>query len=164
MTPERLGFVAVEALDAGDARTLAAVLAGIDPWLTLGTSAESLARGLQSTHPDVTRYLAVRDGVTQGLVGIRYPWLRGAYIELFAVLPTAQGQGVGRAALAFIEHNFRGRTANLWLLVSGFNARARCFYERNGFRPIGVIADLLAAGEDEVLMRKVIDPHRTTDA
>ena len=106
MSGDPLEFVAVDALEPEEAHTIAATLAGIDPWLTLGTSAESLARGLQSTHPDVTRYLAVRNGVTQGLVGIRHPWLRGAYIELFAVLPSrpgprgrAGGPGVHRADL-----------------------------------------------------------------
>lgn len=159
MSAAGLEFVAVDALSAGEAEAIGGILAGIDPWRTLGFSAESLARGLQTTHPDLTRYLAVRGGETQGLVGIRYPWLRGAYIELFAVLPTAQGQGIGRAAIEFIEHTYRGHTANLWLLVSGFNSIARHFYERNGFYPIGTIADLLMVGEDEVLMRKVIRPH-----
>jgi len=89
---------------------------------------------------------------------VRYPWLRGAYIELFAVFPQAQGRGVGRAALEFIETHYRGRTDNLWLLVSGFNSGARCFYEKQGFYPVGVIVDLVVAGQDEVLMRKVIRP------
>ena len=154
--PGALEFNEVGALGSEQARVIAAILAGIDPWRTLGYGAEALARGFGAAHPDVTRYLAVRDGEPQGLVVVRYPWLRGAYIELFAVLPAAQGRGVGRAALEFVESSYRGRTANLWLLVSGFNSGARCFYERHGFRPIGVIADLVVVGQDEVLMRKVI--------
>jgi ribosomal protein S18 acetylase RimI-like enzyme len=82
--------------------------------------------------------------------------LRGAYIELFAVLPAAQGRGVGRAILEFVESSYRGRAANLWLLVSAFNSGARGFYEKHGFRPIGVIEDLVVVGQDEILMRKVI--------
>ena len=31
-----------------------------------------------------------------------------------------------------------------------------------GFTPSALIADLLTAGEDEVLMRKVIEAHRKT--
>lgn len=154
--PGALEFREIGALGSDQARSIAAILAGIDPWRTLGYGAESLARGFGSSHPDVTRYLAVRDGEPQGLVVVRYPWLRGAYIELFAVLPAAQGQGVGRAALAFVESRYRRRTANLWLLVSGFNSGARRFYERHGFHPVGVIEDLVVVGQDEVLMRKVI--------
>lgn len=149
-------FVGVQALGPEQAGSIAARLAVMDPWLTLGYSAETLARGLQITHPDLTRYLALRDGEIQGLIVIRYPWLRGAYIELFAILPGAQGQGLGAAALDFLEETYQGRTGNLWLLVSGFNANARRFYERHGFRPIGLIPDLVVAGQDEVLMRKRI--------
>ena len=158
MSGGRLAFVARAALGREQAAAIGATLAGMDPWRTLGYQAEALARGLESTHPDLTHYLAMRDGEPQGLVVVRHPWLRGAYIELFAVLPWAQGQGVGRAALEFIASHYRGRTANLWLLVSGFNTGARCFYEKQGFHPVGVIADLVVAGHDEVLMRKIIRP------
>jgi len=156
MSGDTLQFVAVASLGRDQADSIAATLAAIDPWRTLGYSAGTLARGLESTHPDLTRYLALRGGEPEGLVVVRYPWLRGAYIELFAVFPQAQGRGVGRAALEFIETHYRGRTENLWLLVSGFNAGARCFYEKQGFYPVGVIVDLVVAGQDEVLMRKVI--------
>jgi diamine N-acetyltransferase len=158
MTAGMLEFIAVPSLPSAEAETLGAALAVIDPWRTLGYAAPALARGLESTHPDLTRFLAVRDGATEGLFSVRQPWLRGAYIEIFAVLPQAQGRGVGRAALAWIESHYQGRTANLWLLVSGFNGRARTFYERHGFQPIGIIPDLVAAGQDEVLMRKRLAP------
>jgi ribosomal protein S18 acetylase RimI-like enzyme len=147
-------ILAVPALEPGFAETIGCVLAGMDPWATLGYSAETLARGLALPHPDLTRYIAVRDGATLGLAAIRCPWLRGAYIELFAVLPRAQGGGVGNALLTHVEAAYRSRTGNLWLLVSGFNARARRFYERNGFGPIGTIPGLVVPDEDEILMRK----------
>ncbi|MFZ1537901.1 MAG: GNAT family N-acetyltransferase [Chromatiaceae bacterium] len=151
-----LEFLAVAALEPGLAAVIGNALAGMDPWKTLGYGAEALAHGLESPHPEVTRYLAMRSGEPQGLVVVRYPWLRGAYIDLFAVLPAAQGRGIGGAALEFLESSYRGRTTNLWLLVSGFNSGARRFYEQHGFRPIGVIEDLVVAGQDEVLLRKVI--------
>jgi ribosomal protein S18 acetylase RimI-like enzyme len=149
---------AVPALDPDQAAALAKTLAGMDPWSTLGYSAQSLALSLITPEPGLTRYLISRGGETLGLVAVRWPWLRGAYIELFAVLPGAQGQGVGEGALGLIEQGYRGRTGNLWLLVSGFNRGARRFYERQGFRVIGVIPDLVAEGQDEVLMRKVLAP------
>jgi len=154
MTPLRLQ--AVPALDPDTAQALAETLARMDPWLTLGYSAESLARGLATPDPGLTRHLILRGGETLGLVAVRCPWLRGAYIELFAVLPGFQGQGVGEEALRRLEQEYCGRTGNLWLLVSGLNGGARRFYERRGFRAIGVIPDLVAQGQDEVLMRKVL--------
>ena len=153
---EPLEIVATPVLAPDRAQALAETLARMDPWLTLGYSAESLARGLAIPDPGLTRHLILRGGETLGLAAVRWPWLRGAYIELFAVLPGSQGQGVGEAALGLIEQEYRGRTGNLWLLVSGFNRGARRFYERHGFQAIGVIPDLVAQGQDEVLMRKVL--------
>jgi ribosomal protein S18 acetylase RimI-like enzyme len=156
MSPVSLDVVAVPALGRDQAGRIGRTLAGMDPWRTLGYASEALAGSLQAAHPDLTRYLAQRDGETLGLAAIRYPWLRGAYIELFAVLPGAQGQGVGGALLRRVEAAYQGRTANLWLLVSAFNAGARRFYAHRGFLEVGVIADLVVPGEDEVLMRKLL--------
>ena len=89
-----LEFLALAALRREQAAAIGATLTGMDPWRTLGYQAETLARGLESTHPDLIRYLAARG----------------------------------------------------------------CFYEKQGFHPVGVIADLVVAGQDEVLMRKVIRP------
>ncbi len=154
MSGGALEFLLVPALEPEAATAVGATLAQIDPWARLGYSAEALAVGLGLQHPDLVRYLVRRDGAILALATIRYPWLRGAYIELFAVLPGAQGQGMGKALLAHLESSYRGRTANLWLLVSAFNGRARGFYEAQGFSPIGTLRDLVAPGEDEILLRK----------
>jgi diamine N-acetyltransferase len=143
-------------LAPGDAAALADTLAGMEPWLTLGYGASALQQSLTNPHPDLTRHLARRAGKILGLAVVRQPWLRGVYIELFAVLPDAQGQGVGAALLGHLEAAYRGRSANLWLLVSAFNGRARHFYGRHGFREIGTLADLVLPGHDEILMRKVL--------
>ncbi len=156
MSGAALEFAAVAVLPQDQAEALAAMLAGMDPWRTLGYGPEALARSLTTPHPDLVRYLALRRGRPLGLAVVRRPWLRGAYIELFAVLPGAQGRGIGAALLGHIEETCRGHTANLWLLVSGFNAQARGFYVRHGFREIGPIPDLIMPGQDEVLMRKVL--------
>lgn len=154
MRTAELAFLAVAALAPAPAESIGRTLARMEPWTRLGYGAEALSRGLALRHPDLVRHLVVRGGETLGLATIRYPWLRGAYIELFAVLPAAQGQGVGHALLDRLEASYRERTGNLWLLVSAFNARARRFYACHGFAPIGTIADLVVAGEDEILMRK----------
>jgi len=162
MSPGPLDFLVLPALARDQAEAIGRTLAGMDPWQTLGYGAEALGRGLQNVHPDLTRYLARRDGETLGLATVRQPWLRGAYIELFAVLPGAQGQGVGTALLRHIEAACLARSGNLWLLVSAFNTGARRFYESQGFREIGLIPDLVVLGQDEVLMRKVLPSGPTS--
>lgn len=156
MSPAPLELIALAALAPDEASAIASALASMDPWRALGYGAEVLEGTLVRPHPDLTRYLAQRNGETLGLAVVRHPWLRGAYIELFAVLPGAQGQGLGKALLNHIEAVHRGRTGNLWLLASGFNLRARRFYAAQGFVEIGPIPNLVVAGEDEILMRKVL--------
>jgi diamine N-acetyltransferase len=155
--------LSMPSLDTEEASRIGRSLAAMDPWATLGYSPEALARGLTFEHPESMRHLIRRDGEILALATVRAPWLRGAYIELFAVLPHAQGQGIGEALLALVESSYRTRTDNLWLLVSGFNARARRFYERHGFGSIGSIPDLVVIGQDEILMRKRLGQTGTRD-
>lgn len=137
---------------------LAEQLAGIDPWLRLGYAKEGIERYLHDPEPSPRRLALVVDGEMAGVISLRYPWLKGVYVEMFAVLPEAQGKRLGSHALAWIETEYRERTGNIWLLVSAFNDKAKGFYGANGFIPIGEIKDFLMEGEDEVLMRKVICP------
>jgi ribosomal protein S18 acetylase RimI-like enzyme len=147
-------FVPIETLDSIEADAIAGRLARMDPWLTLGYGGRLLSAYLRDDKPDRLLYLIKSAEETLGLAVIRYPWLRGAYIELLAVFPECQGRGLGSAALRFVETRFKGQAANLWLLVSSFNADAQRFYERSGFRAIGTIEDFVVAGKDEILMRK----------
>jgi len=135
---------------------LAAKVVAIDPWLRLGFTQGELH--YRTSHPECgSRHLViVDDGKPAGLICLKHPWLYGVYIGLFAILPEAQGKGVGSSALEFIEREYRDKVKNIWLLVSDFNEQAKAFYQSRGFKTIGTIDDFLVEGEDEVLMRKVL--------
>jgi len=45
--------------------------------------------------------------------------------------------------------------------TSDFNTTARQFYERNGYREVGPLPDLLMAGASEILLRKTIGPAKS---
>jgi ribosomal protein S18 acetylase RimI-like enzyme len=147
----------LEPLDAAAALSLAEAVARIDPWARLGIGADRLAAGLTAEDPHVCRRRIRLPGADAGLVVVRHPWLFGPYLNLLAVLPPCQGLGIGAAVLAWMEAEVAGRSGNLWVCVSAFNAPARAFYERCGFRSVGEIADLVAPGFSEVLMRKRLD-------
>jgi ribosomal protein S18 acetylase RimI-like enzyme len=125
----------------------AALLADIDPWRRLGYNALALADYLDRPDPTLSRMVMPGKGV----IALRSPWLRGPYIELLAVLPEAQGQGIGRALVEWATS--RGG-ANLWACVSEFNAPARAFYARLGFTEVAKLPGLVAPGETEILLRK----------
>ncbi|HSV29922.1 MAG TPA: GNAT family N-acetyltransferase [Candidatus Omnitrophota bacterium] len=140
-------------LAASEIAAVAAQLAAMDPWLTLGFGAEALARYLGRDDPALRRMVLERDGLPAGLLALRAPWLRGPYVELLAVLPGHQGGGLGRAMVEWAAAQAAG-AHNLWACVSSFNVAARDFYRKAGFTEVSPLPDLVADGFDEILLRR----------
>ncbi len=99
---------------------------------------------------------AISAGSLAGIISVRYPWLRGPYLELLGLFPDYQGVGLGSELLRWFEQQARLANPNAWVLVSAFNHKARAFYERRGFVAIGAIEALVKPGYDEILLRKVV--------
>lgn len=143
----------IRPLTAAEIPALAEALAQLDPWRRLGFSAAGLAAYLAREDAALTRVVAERDGAPAALLALRKPWLRGPYIELLAVLPAAQGAGLGHALVQWAAAQGGG---NLWACVSDFNTPARAFYARQGFVEVAPLPDLVAEGMDEILLRRVL--------
>lgn len=152
--PHDLGACRLEPLATEAAVSIAARLTAMDPWQRLGYRADALTRYLTQESPALTRWSVVCDDVLAGVVTVRFPWLRGPYLELLAVFPEAQGRGVGAAVLGWLQ-SAAAHEGNLWVMVSTFNESAHRFYRRHGFAAIGTVPDLVRAGHDELLMRWV---------
>ena len=73
----------------------------------------------------------------------------GAVLAL-ALLPAAQGQGLGSAVLRRCQAE---AGANLWATVAAFHEPARRFYQRGGFQEVGELEGLIADSESEILLR-----------
>ncbi len=125
------------------------------PWSVTGTSAEAITRYLAAEGDGARRYVIDIGGAPAGAAALRYPWLKGPYLELLALLPKHQGQGIGAAFLRWFEEEARRHEArNLWVCASRFNAGALAFYRRHGFAETAALPDLVASGFDEILLRK----------
>lgn len=102
------------------------------------TDAEGVAELL--THPDSRILLLERDGraVASAHVERRGP---GGYFGMFAVAPTAQGNGIGRAVLAEAERvvaeEWHGDTMRLQVIEQ--RADLIAWYERRGYHRTGEI-------------------------
>ena len=151
------GVATLGPIDAAAARSMAEALAAIDPWATLGIAPQHLLAGLTADDPHTCRRLIAVAGANAGAVVVRYPWLFGPYLNVLAVLPAYQRLGIGAAVLRWMEDEVQGQAKNLWLCASAFNADALAFYQRHGFAKVGDLADLVAPGFSEVLMRKRLD-------
>lgn len=141
-------------IEPGEAAALAQALASMDPWKRLGYGAAALHRYLERDDPALSRRVIEHGGECAGLLALRSPWLRGPYIELFAVLPPFQGHGLGGTVMEWAARHAAGITPNLWACVSDFNASARAFYARHGFAEVAGLDDLVAPGNAEILLRR----------
>ena len=142
-------------LEHADHRPLAEQLTKIDPWAALSYGAEALARYLGRPDPALSRF-AVEHGEDDrsGILVVRHPWLRGPYIEMLAIFPAHQGNGLGAKVIAWAANQASMGSANLWACVSDFNAPARRFYAAQGFAEIAPLDGLVSPGQSEILLRK----------
>lgn len=155
LVTNRQTTLTLQPITAAEAPLLAWRIAAIDPWLTLGISAERLTRALLD--PDLhicMRALRCEDVGLTGVVGVRHPWLYGPYLSMLAIFPEHHGHGHGAAVLDWLAREAEGVSRNVWVCASTFNQRAIGFYRRHGFEPVGEIPELVADGFSELLMRK----------
>jgi GNAT superfamily N-acetyltransferase len=143
------------ALEPASCAKLAGAIVAMPPWSVMDYPADAMARFLASSGDGASRYLVEVEGAEAGAVSIRFPWLKGPYLELLAILPQFQSQGIGASILAWFEQEgLRLGARNLFVCVSAFNERALRFYERHGFRPVATLPGLVADAYQEILLRK----------
>jgi ribosomal protein S18 acetylase RimI-like enzyme len=146
----------LERLKRPECVALAATLVTMDPWRTLEYRPEALGAYLSRSDSTFFRFTIRVAGDPAGLVALRYPLLRGIYLELLAVFPPYQGLGLGREIMSFVEAQVRPHTQNFWTAVSAFNHRARLFYQNLGFLEVARLENLIKEGCDELLLRKIM--------
>lgn len=164
-TPRKAFSKAIENLDSCQLSTLltneqalavAEMLSVSEPWISLKFSATSLASYLTRDDTSLRRYVISVEANLVGVICVRYPWLRGPYIELLGLFPNYRGKGIGKQVLAWAETEARCEAKNLWVVTSSFNHQALDFYQRLGFYPIGPIPGLVTPEYDEILLRKCL--------
>lgn len=134
----------------------AGIMAGSEPWITLGISMDQLMITLSDPLNEVFAAL-----VKEEIVGTMVITTRGAfpgYLKSIAVKPGWRGRKLGEQMMGFIEREVFSTCANLFLCVSSFNAGAQRFYRKLGYERVGTLKDYLVKGHDEILMRKSIAP------
>jgi [ribosomal protein S18]-alanine N-acetyltransferase len=134
----------------------ARMMAGSEPWITLGRSVDASIRNLSDPGKEV--YVGHDAGRIIGFVVIdlRGP-LRG-YLQTVCVRPDARGQGHGARLIASAEDRIFQESPNVFMCVSTFNPDARRLYERLGYTVVGELPDYLVRGHGEVLLRKSRGP------
>jgi len=150
----------VRAYEAEDRDSIVSMLADRDPWRRLGYTQSDWQTLLTPPLRGREGWVLERAGAAAGIALIRLQFLRGDYLELFAIAAGCERQGLGRLLLTEVERKVFARTRNLFVCVSDFNHVARRFYARSGYQQIGALDDLLVAGSAELLLRKTIGTGR----
>jgi ribosomal protein S18 acetylase RimI-like enzyme len=122
-----------------------------------GTTAEKLARGLAEAIERGDPVIAVEEGgVVHG-----FAWFLptgtfaiGGYLRLIALVPGAEGRGLGAALLDEVERRVAARSRTLFLLVSHWNEGARRFYARRGYAEVGRLPGFVRDDTDEIVCMK----------
>lgn len=135
-----------------------ATAAIVGPWAHYGFDSRNMAAVFKSSSDGASRYQLEYGGELAGAVVITSPWLSGPYLQMLAILPAHQNQGIGATILVWFESEARGHFRNLWLCVSGFNIGAQCFYQAHGYERTATLDGLMRDDDDELLMRKRIAP------
>jgi ribosomal protein S18 acetylase RimI-like enzyme len=157
--PLRNGVAAaLRPMTAKGAQLLGPGAAAIGPWAHYCFDGAKLAEALARVGDSAMRYQLECGGEIAGAVVIVCPWLSGPYLQMLAILPAHQKQGIGAAILGWFESEARGHFRNVWLCVSGFNVEAQSFYRAHGYERVATLDGLMRDGDDELLMRKRIVP------
>ncbi|MBI9115753.1 GNAT family N-acetyltransferase [Sanguibacter suaedae] len=98
--------------------------------------------------------LAEQDGVLVGCAHVTRISETGAYFGLFAVRPTAQGQGIGKQVLAEAERVARDAWQLRTLEMTVLDARPEllAYYDRRGYRATGERAPFPPPGIEGVVV------------
>jgi diamine N-acetyltransferase len=150
-----LGETSLVPLQSKDCARLAESIVAMPPWSVMNYPADAMRSFLEGSSDTVSRYRLEQRGEDAGIVSIRYPWLKGPYLELLALLPNFQGQGLGTRILRWLEGEaMRLEARNLWVCASSFNHGALRLYEGYGFQRVATLPGLVVDGYDEILLRK----------
>jgi [ribosomal protein S18]-alanine N-acetyltransferase len=143
----------IVAADQADRRWAAELMAGSEPWITLG---RGLDRCLAACcDPEYLVFVARQDEVRRGVIVVQSRGVAGSpYVVSLACAPDARGAGIGGRLLSFVETLMCREAAYLFLCVSSFNDRARRFYERHGYAVVAELEDYVIPGASELLMSK----------
>ena len=141
-----------------EASVCARMMAGSEPWITLGRGYEESLALLQDATREV--YGAFDGSRVLGFVILNMAGAFVGYIQTICVGAADRSRGIGTRLMRFAEERIFRESPNVFLCVSSFNPRAKVLYERLGYELIGELKDYIVKGHSEFLFRKTIAPIR----
>ncbi|HQV70304.1 MAG TPA: GNAT family N-acetyltransferase [Thermoflexales bacterium] len=150
--------VSIRPMTAQDVSALAQILLGY-PWTRYEMTRDRAEKVLHDGLAQNAQILVAQaDGAPVGFVWFiqRGAFHHSGYIRLIGVAESAKGLGAGKALMEAAEQACAAQSADMFLLVSDFNASAQAFYQRMGYAQVGTLPDYVRPGIAELLMRKTL--------
>ena len=142
--------------DPADFRSCARLMAGGEPWKTLGREYKACLRAVTAPAREV--YAAKEAGRALGFVILQMTGTFKGYIQTICVAPEARGLGIGTMLVRFAEKRIFRESPNVFMCVSSFNKGAQRLYRRLGYTKTGTLKDFIIKGHNELLLRKTLGP------
>lgn len=142
--------------EPADLRACARLMAGTEPWKTLGRDYKACLKGVTAPMREV--YAAKEAGQALGFIILLMTGTFKGYIQTVCVAPEARGRGIGTMLVRFAEERIFKVSPNVFMCVSSFNKGARRLYKRLGYTKTGTLKDFTVKGRDELLLRKTLGP------
>ncbi len=155
MQPEA-DYIITLSQSATDISICAQMMAASDPWITIGMD---ITRCLQAFEGDYREVYLIKN--EQEILGFMILQVKGSfkgYIQTLFIAEKHRGKKLGTLLLAFAEKQVLAYSPNIFICVSAFNTNAIRLYTRYGFEQVGILKNFVAAGYDELLLRKTAGP------
>jgi ribosomal protein S18 acetylase RimI-like enzyme len=147
----------VEPATLEDLAFLAEPLAALPLFVPYGLTGPTLRDRWAKAHAHGEGFLVAKEGAER--LGLAW-FLKtgtfgpGAFLKTLALMPGAQGKGVGAALLTAFEHACGLAFAGFFVMVSDFNPRAVRFYARHGYEEVGRLPGFSSPTVAEILLWK----------
>jgi ribosomal protein S18 acetylase RimI-like enzyme len=132
------------------------MMAGTDPWLTLGRTCDACLQIVRDQSKEV--YVARLDQALAGFLIVNMGGPFPGYIQTVCVHAEHRGQGIGSRLIRWAEERIFRDSPNVFMCVSSFNEGAFRLYRRLGYEVIGELKDYLVRGHSAILLRKSKGP------
>jgi ribosomal protein S18 acetylase RimI-like enzyme len=130
----------------------ARLMAGSEPWLTLGRDCAASRTILSNPAKEV--YWIGYQGEWAGFLILDLHGPFRGYLQTICLRPELRGAGLGTAVIGWAEARIFRESPNVFMCVSDFNDHAKRLYVRLGYEVVGELRDFLVPGHSEVLLRK----------
>jgi len=142
--------------DPNDFAICASIMAGTDPWITLGIDYENCLKAFGGSFREV--FVMKNGAEIVGLVIIQPLGTFKGYIQTIAIGKDYRGNGYGTRLLQFCQDRILQYSPNIFICVSSFNSGAISLYNKLGFELVGELKDFIKPGFTELLLRKTVGP------